>query len=103
MTRRAPRMLVASLTAAGALALVLHAPTPAPAYPPITCGKVTVAGAVYVIRTHGPKCRFAKHWLKVYIGYQHGPTGYTCRAYGQSVPAYCRGTHRRYFFANAAG
>ena len=86
--------------AAGVLALL---PAAAPAYPPITCGRVSLDGSTYVFRTHGPTCRYATHWLKVYLRYHHGPKGYTCRAYGASVPGYCRGTHRRYFFANAAG
>ena len=83
-----------------ACAALMVLAVPAPAYPPITCGKVAVSGTTYVFRTHGPTCRYATHWLKVYIKYHHGPSGYSCRAYGASVPAYCRGTHRRYFFAN---
>jgi hypothetical protein len=92
----------AAILAVACTALLAAAPT-APAYPPITCGRVTLDGTTYVFRTHGPTCRYATHWLKTYIKYHHGPTGYTCRAYGTAVPAYCRGTHRRYFFANSAG
>lgn len=94
------RAWVLAVLVTGTLALL---PTAAPAYPPITCGRVAVAGTTYIFRTHGPTCRYATHWLKVYIVYKHGPKGYACRAYGADIPAYCRGTHRRYFFANSAG
>lgn len=89
-----------ALAVVGAGALLAAAPAGAPAYPPITCGRVAVSGHGYIVRTHGPSCGFAKHWVKVFIKYHHGPRGYKCRAYGSTVPAYCRGTHRRYLLAN---
>ena len=88
--------LLGVLTAA-ALALL---PSAAPAYPPTTCGRVAVNGKTYVYRTHGPSCRYAKRWVRVYIVEKRGPKGYTCRAYGAAFPAYCRAPRQRYFFAS---
>jgi hypothetical protein len=95
-----------SRLALAALLAGLALPTGAPAYPPITCGRMTVAGGTYVVRTHGPTCAFAERWLRTFLTRHRGPDGYRCRAYGTDVPAYCKSTrHRyrfRYFFANAA-
>jgi hypothetical protein len=74
----------------------------APAYPPITCGRVSVKGKTYVVHTHGPSCSYASHWIKVFIKYRHGPSGWSCRGYGAQVPADCTKGKRRYFFANPA-
>jgi hypothetical protein len=89
------------LPAVALLALVLGLPAAAPAYPPITCGRTTVAGHAYVVRTHGPNCSKAIPWARAFIARHRSPRGFRCRAYGASVPAQCVRTGRKntYFFA----
>jgi hypothetical protein len=93
------RVLIALVVAAS-----LAAPAAAPAYPPITCGRTTVAGTAYIVRTHGPKCAKAIAWSRTYIRRQRAPAGFRCRAYGTDVPAHCIRTGRKnsYFFATKA-
>jgi hypothetical protein len=76
-------------------------PAAAPAYPPITCGRTTVSGKAYVVRTHGPSCAKAIPWVRRFILHHRSPTGFRCRAYGASVPAQCvrKGHKNTYFFA----
>jgi len=83
------------------LAVAVLLPAAAPAYPPITCGRTTVGGHAYVVRTHGPKCGFAIKWSRSYIAHHRAPTGFTCRAYGSGVPADCirKGRKNMYFLA----
>jgi hypothetical protein len=83
-------------------ALALAAP--APAYPPITCGRTTVAGHAYIVRTHGPKCGFAVKWARAFMARRQSPAGYRCKAYGPDVPAQCLRSGRKstYFFATRA-
>lgn len=92
MTRRA---LVVGVLLAAALAL----PAAVPAYPPITCGRTTIHGTVYVVRTHGPKCGFATKWVRTFAIHQRSPKGFRCRAYGAAVPANCiNRKHRTSYF-----
>lgn len=92
-----PRRLLVALPLAAAVLL----PAAAPAYPPITCGRTTVRGHTYVVRTHGPTCSFAIKWSRSYIARHRGPAGFSCRAYGASVPADCirKGKKNAYFLA----
>ena len=91
MLRRA--VTLASLTLAAAL------PAAAPAYPPITCGRTTVKGHTYVVRTHGPTCGFAIKWVRNFIAHHRAPKGYKCRAYGPAAPASCIHSKQKYFSA----
>jgi hypothetical protein len=86
---------------AAALALVVLLPTAAPAYPPITCGRTTVGGKTYIVRSHGPKCADAIRWSRRFIARHKAPKGFTCRAYGAAVPASCvrKGKKNTYFSA----
>jgi hypothetical protein len=74
------------------------------AYPPITCGRITVGGTRYVIRTHGPSCTTAIRGVKGFMAHRTSPRFFKCKRYGGDVPAYCVGSlpkyKRRYFFAN---
>jgi hypothetical protein len=82
-----------------ALALAL----PAGAYPPITCGRMTVDGATLVVRTHGPSCAYAKRWVRSFAERRRAPKGWTCRAYGSALPVHCaekRHKLSRYFSAS---
>jgi plastocyanin len=76
----------------------------APAYPPITCGRVTISGTRYVVRSHGPSCTTAIRGVKGFIVHRTSPRFYRCKRYGGDVPAYCTGAiakyKNRYFFAN---
>jgi hypothetical protein len=67
---------------------------PAEAYPPITCGRMTVKATTLIIRTHGPTCTFAKRGAKDFILRKRSPKGWTCKAYGAALPAQCH--HRRH-------
>ena len=86
-------VLVAAITASSAAA-----------YPPITCGQITVAGTRYVVRTHGPSCTTAIRGVKGFMAHRTSPRLFKCKRYGGDVPAYCIGSipkyKRRYFFAN---
>jgi hypothetical protein len=97
-------MKAALVVAAVLCALAL--PAGAGGYPPITCGRTTVAGSTYIVRTHGPTCGFAVRWVRAYLARRGHPDSYRCRSYGVQVPAYCKNTrHRyrfRYFLANPA-
>ena len=89
-----PLALLLAVLAVAAVAL----PAAAPAYPPITCGRTTVAGHAYVVRSHGPTCGFALRWARSFIGHHGGPKGYRCRAYGKSVPADCVSRRSKYSY-----
>ena len=84
---------------AAALVLAAALPAAAPAYPPITCGRTTVKGQSYIVRTHGPSCSKAISWARTFITRHRAPTGYTCKAYGAAVPAQCvRKGHKNTYF-----
>jgi hypothetical protein len=86
----------------GALLAVAVA-LPAGAYPPITCGRLTVKGAALIVRTHGPKCADAKRGVRTYLERKRAPKGWTCRAYGATLPVHCaENKHKRsrYFTAS---
>jgi hypothetical protein len=74
------------------------------AYPPITCGRVTINSKRYLVKTHGPSCTTAIRGVKGFILHRTSPRFYKCKAYGGSIPAYCVGAidkyAKRYFFAN---
>jgi hypothetical protein len=74
------------------------------AYPPITCGRVTINSHRYVVKTHGPSCTTAIHGVKGFVLHHTSPRFYKCRSYGGDIPAYCIGAvekyRKRYFFAN---
>lgn len=76
------------------------------AAPPITCGRVTLAGKRYVVKSHGPSCTTAINGVKGYVAKRTSPRYYKCRSYGGDIPAYCVGDiakyKRRYFFATKA-
>jgi hypothetical protein len=76
----------------------------AAAYPPITCGRVTVGGHRYVVKTHGPSCTTAIRGVKGFIVHHASPRFYRCKSYGGDIPAYCIGAiekyRKRYFFAS---
>jgi hypothetical protein len=93
------RALVVGLAVAAVLAAV-----PAAAYPPRTCGRVTQQGKAYVVRTHGPSCGTALRGVRTFLAHHRSISGFRCRSYAGSVPAYCKDrTHKfRYFFANPA-
>lgn len=87
------------LPAAALLAVGLGLPAAAPAYPPITCGRTTVAHHAYVVRSHGPACDKAIRWVRTFVVHHRSPKGYRCRAYGAAVPAQClRKGHRTIYF-----
>ena len=78
------------------------APAPASAYPPITCGRISVGGQRYIVKSHGPSCPVAIAGVKAFMARKTSPRLYKCRRYGASIPAYCIGTgkySKRYFFA----
>jgi hypothetical protein len=88
----------------GAL-MAIAAAVPARGYPPITCGRSTVMGKTLVVRTHGPTCTFAKRGVKDYLLRKRAPKGWTCKAYGDALPAHCserRHPRSRYFDATPA-
>ena len=82
----------------------LLVPAVAPAYPPITCGRTKLNGRVYVVRTHGPSCPFARHWVRKFGRRHRAPKGFRCRSYGKPVPVNCINRKHRtsYFQATAA-
>jgi hypothetical protein len=88
---------------AAALATALLAGSAA-AYPPITCGRVTVNGKRYVVKAHGPSCTTAIRGVKGFITHHTSPRYYKCKSYGGDIPAYCIGAiakyQKRYFFAS---
>ncbi len=77
-----------------AAVLGLLAALPADAYPPKTCGRITVKEQVLIVRTHGPTCANAKRGVRDYLERRRAPKGWTCRAYGEALPVHCN--HRRY-------
>jgi hypothetical protein len=86
--------------AAVAVAAAVAAPTVS-AYPAITCGRISVGGQTYIVKSHGPSCSFAIHGLREYMAHKTSPRLYKCRRYGANIPAYCLGTgkySKRYFF-----
>ena len=83
------------------LAALLAPVAAAPAYPPVTCGRVTVGGAAFVVRSHGPSCAKALSWARGYIAKRRTPAGYHCRAYGADVPAVCVRTGHKNTYFNA--
>jgi hypothetical protein len=89
------RLVLATVLAAIAL------PAAAPAYPPTTCGRTTVNGKPYVVRTHGPTCSFATKWVRQFMLHHTSPAHFTCKAYGAAVPAHCvrNGKKGRWFNA----
>jgi hypothetical protein len=96
MARRAIIVLV--------LAAAVALPAAAPAYPPITCGRTTVSGVAYIVRTHGPKCAKAVPWSRAFMIKHRSPDGFRCRAYGESAPVVCirKGQKNTYFNATRA-
>ena len=85
----------------GSLVLAVLLPAAAPAYPPVTCGRITVKGTSYVVRSHGPACGKAISWSRTFITRHRAPTGFRCRSYGASVPVSCvrKGKKNTYFSA----
>ena len=81
------------------LAVAAALPAAAPAYPPITCGRISVKGHSYVVRTHGPNCGFAIKWARNFIAHHRAPKGYKCRGYGAAAPANCIHSKQKYFSA----
>jgi hypothetical protein len=77
---------------------------PATAYPPHTCGQVTHSGTAYVVRTHGPSCGTALRGVRTFLAHHRSISGFRCRSYPGSIPAYCKNRkHKlRYFFASPA-
>jgi len=87
-----------------ALAAVLGAvllPAAAPAYPPTTCGRTSVSGHAYIVRTHGPTCAFATKWVRQFMLHRKAPAHFSCKAYGAAVPAHCIRTGRKNTWFNA--
>jgi len=95
-------MILRSILLAAIAAVALAFAAAAPAYPPITCGQISVSGKRLVVRTHGPNCGFAERWVKEFIAHHTKPKGFTCRSYGKYVPADCKASKNRYFLANPA-
>ena len=93
---------LAPVLAVAALALLA---VPASADPPRTCGRLSYAGAAYVLRAHRVTCGFALRSAKTYLAHKTSPKGYRCRAYPGGVPVYCQMPKRksRYFMATPAG
>lgn len=95
-----------ALAVATSLLCVLALASTAGGYPPITCGRMSVRGTTYIVRSHGPTCTFAERSLRTFLVRHRAPRHYRCRAYGAQVPAYCKNAlHRyrfRYFFVNPA-
>jgi hypothetical protein len=92
--------------ALAALLVALAAASPAPAYPPVTCGQMSWSGAHFVVKSHGPSCPFAFRGLKGYMAHRTSPRLFNCRRYGVNIPAYCVGSGKyakRYFFASRPG
>lgn len=91
-----------SIALTGAIVAGLVLPAVAPSAPPVTCGRTTVAGHPYIVRSHGPSCPKAIRWSRAYISGHRSPTGFRCRSYGASVPAHCTriGRPKTYFFAS---
>ena len=89
------RVLLVALAASAAL------PALGPAAPPITCGRITVDGTTYVVRSHNPPCSKAIRWSRAYLVSKTTPDGFRCRSYGESLPVHCvkRTRHTTYFFA----
>ncbi|MFL5846607.1 MAG: hypothetical protein ACJ762_18135 [Solirubrobacteraceae bacterium] len=92
------RRVLLILTAGALLAL---AAAPAPAYPPITCGKTSVRGTAYVVRTHGPNCTKAIGWTRTFMLKGRSPAGWRCKAYGADAPAVCIRNHHKNTYFNA--
>lgn len=92
-----PRRLLLVLSACA----LLVASGEAPAYPPVTCGRIHVKKQAYVVRSHGPACRKALSWSRRFIVRHRSPRGFRCRAYGDAVPSHCvrRGRKKNYFSA----
>jgi hypothetical protein len=92
-------LLVAALVAAACVFA-----TAATAYPPITCGRITVKSTRYVVKTHGPSCTTAIKGVKNWMAQHKSPRYFKCKTYGGDIPAYCIGSvpkyKKRYFFAN---
>jgi hypothetical protein len=85
------------------LVLLLLPVATAPAYPPVTCGRMSYAGLRYVVKSHGPSCPFAFRYLKAFMSHRTSPRLFKCRRYGANIPAYCVGSGKyakRYFFAS---
>jgi len=94
---RAATALIAAVVVAAVVAAA-----PVFAYPAITCGRISVAGQTYIVKSHGPSCPFAIKGLKTFMAHKTSPRLYKCRRYGPNIPAYCVGTgkySKRYFFA----
>lgn len=93
-----------SKTASVNVRVVAAAKSSSLAYPPITCGRVTVEGKRYVVKAHGPSCTTAIRGVKGFISHRTSPRYYKCKSYGGDIPAYCIGAtakyKNRYFFAN---
>jgi hypothetical protein len=92
-------MSIRHVLAAAVVLAALVLPVAAPAYPPITCGRTTISGKTYIVRTHGPNCTFATKWVRAFVQHRHKPKGYSCRAYGTGVPADCIKNKKTYFLA----
>jgi hypothetical protein len=75
-------------------------------YPPITCGRQTIKGKRWVIKTHGPSCTTAINGVKGFMSRRTSPRFFKCKSYGGDIPAYCVGAvakyKKRYFFASKA-
>jgi hypothetical protein len=95
------RTLAAALVT---LALVVLA-APAVADPPRTCGRLSYAGAAYVLRAHRVTCGFALRSARTYLAHKKSPKGYRCKAYPGGIPVYCQMPKRksRYFMASPTG
>ena len=96
------RGLLALVLVAAALAAVT---TTAVAAPPITCGRITMKGKRYVVKSHKASCTTAINGVKRWVYRHSSPRFYACKTIGGDIPAYCKGTgkyKRRYFFASKA-
>jgi hypothetical protein len=81
MARRMLKLCVPVVVAA-LLATTLPA---AATVPPTDCGRTTVKGKRYEIKTHLVSCKRGKPWARSYLRSGAKPKGYSCRNYSAKV------------------
>jgi hypothetical protein len=84
-------ILLGALVAAVALFAATFAAKPAGAIvPPKNCGKVTVKGKVYNIKSDQLRCKRARRYSVRYLKYRTHPDAYKCYSYpGSSIKFRC--------------
>ena len=97
---RLPRSrLVLCLVLAAAVAAVLSLPASA-TVPPNNCGRTTVKGQRYEIKTHQVTCKRGKPMARSYLRSGRRPKGWSCRNYSARVTKFrfiCRRGARDFF------